>query len=733
MPNHLKFQLFSNLSCYLSKLLILTCCLAFNAWALQFSALPVIDLSLTQNVKTQKATKTRQWQHLVSQEEKLYLSDELGNLHLVDVASQEQTNLVNNQAELSQHRPLQSEPLQPRALQTRPLSVKKHFPKLIRLDTFALHPNFANEEKQGHLTLYTSHLEALNNHSKTKRIVDLAMLNNISFEQAVAEKVFNYELVIAEWRLKNDSSLALAKQGMREVLRIPVPSKEDKVVGLAFNRYVKPWQVNYGLLFVALADNAQYANNALFSGAILRVKPDKFGFHSYSVPASNPFLANSELNNELMLYGVANIQHFGWLKNNESAVVIHYQQKDSADLALVDFASNFAESSTPLLLFSSTEDQLLNMALPAPQAITTLGKQLFVLEKKSTWLISSISQNPPHQRVPIWQFTFEQISPLAQLGLHVSDNGQLLLFNKSSGLINRLQVNKPALNSTATTKQQAATSPSPYLVSSKMKIIVVWFLWVAVIGLIIFCYKLIFKQRKREHLYHSFARLTLNKKQNKISFYKRHQNQACKTIPVERVKEIQVLLNEQPLLSISAGHYFSQQQEQELRLTCSREKQVKMIHQRLRCLQLVLTDVDDHQVPVCVYFREGYQRLTKENYTQIVDLIVEWLWFFSRYLNPELSAEAESAEAVSNINLLAQDDENVAENSSNINGSSIRESGASESDATKDEKSEQVEQENIAMITALDKLVKFKQQGFITEQEFVEAKAKILQDISQEM
>ncbi len=98
----------------------------------------------------------------------------------------------------------------------------------------------------------------------------------------------------------------------REVLRVSVPVDDHPIRQIEFNHYAEPGDEDYGLLYIAQGDGSIQSatsgggqrNDAL--GKILRIDPLESEDGPYSVPASNPFVGDDTMLDEVYALGFRN-------------------------------------------------------------------------------------------------------------------------------------------------------------------------------------------------------------------------------------------------------------------------------------------------------------------------------------------------------------------------------------------------------------------------------------------
>lgn len=119
------------------------------------------------------------------------------------------------------------------------------------------------------------------------------------------------ESVLAEWTVDLQTG-QVDEASYREVFRVGMIALDHPIRGVVFNPYAAPGDEDYGLLYVGHGDASEQSavagdgqnNDAL--GKILRIDPLQSGASSYTVPASNPFVGNASLPDEVYALGFRN-------------------------------------------------------------------------------------------------------------------------------------------------------------------------------------------------------------------------------------------------------------------------------------------------------------------------------------------------------------------------------------------------------------------------------------------
>lgn len=158
----------------------------------------------------------------------------------------------------------------------------------------AFHPDFANNGK-----FYTSIME--------DRPVSTAGHTYIS---DVASPV-SADSVLVEWTYDHGLE-QVDTTSYREVFRVGIPVYDHPIKQIGFNPLASPIDEDYGLLYVAHGDGSIQAadpgggQNSDGRGKIIRIDPLIDGANSYSVPATNPFVGDAGMLDEVYALGFRN-------------------------------------------------------------------------------------------------------------------------------------------------------------------------------------------------------------------------------------------------------------------------------------------------------------------------------------------------------------------------------------------------------------------------------------------
>ncbi|WP_440877181.1 hypothetical protein [Thalassotalea sp. PLHSN55] len=595
--------------------------------------------------------------------------------------------------------------------------------KFIKLTAMAMHPSFALREQNGTAVIYTAHIEHYNAALKAIRLT-------------ANEEKHAFDLVVLQWQLNPANKESIDINSKREVLRLNVPSEQITINQLGFNPYVQSWDDNYGLLHIAITSEDAAQQAPLYSGAILRINPEKFGLKSYTIPASNPFNSNATINNEIITLGLNKLNKFLWQKRNTNQFIIHHNQAGLDQLSLVNIGDNFltkTNSNTHVLWQASEQQQLGLPILYSGRAIPELRDQLLFLVRENTnlaWQLSSIPLTQLQQNQQAGNLVADV--PLA----HLTSSSKVALFlNGEDRLAIHDQDNHNIIELSSTQSKQAGSvqtrneKQNESANSNANNMLILLLLVLAGVGVYWFKFR---PNNKKDHghLYKTFARFELDNEQQTLAFYDRHSDTVKTTLAVNDISASEVLLNESSinLINADAENGFNETIETEIRNAFAKEYRDKMIDGKIRHFDISITDVNNKTFSICLYYRKGNQRLTKIKYEKALEQCIDWCWFIAEHLNTENTAKRIVAKAT--VKKVQKKVTTKATSKPAPKPAPIKKNVGAPTNT--DKNSQQIHSNSgtdTAIVDALDKLVNLKQQGFINEREFELAKAKLLQDL----
>ena len=211
---------------------------------------------------------------------------------------------------------------------------------------FDFHPDFADPNKAGHRKVYTGYA--------VDSSFDVAGLDfKIQDYQDNPRPGIN-QYAIAEWEVDSIGK-AIDTSTFREVLRYQTEGVNPHGLGeIAFNPLSQPGDADYGLLYAAIADGNAQGNDPPAAGYLqdldnpfgktIRINPLQDGGSAYSIPASNPFVGQSGVLEEIYAFGFRDQQTFSFAgDSNDETVLITFDigAADREEVSLVRAGGNY--------------------------------------------------------------------------------------------------------------------------------------------------------------------------------------------------------------------------------------------------------------------------------------------------------------------------------------------------------------------------------------------------------
>jgi hypothetical protein len=175
------------------------------------------------------------------------------------------------------------------------------------------------------------------------------------------------------------------------------------------------------------------------------------------------------------------------------------------------------------------------------------------------------------------------------------------------------------------------------------------------------------------------------------------------------------IINDQP------QNAFSNQGEVDIRDLFTIEHHGIMVEDKIRIIEIILSEKDvSHKV--CLYLRKGNNRLTNTTYHQVIDILIDLCWVISKHINPQ-ATETRLIPIVANFAVPVRH----TATSQPMNNDNVKHSiKAKENYKTTVPKPVGHTTQHIEVVDGLDKLVNLHQQGYLSDEEFRLAKAKLL-------
>ncbi|SEL49250.1 hypothetical protein SAMN05216262_11239 [Colwellia chukchiensis] len=596
--------------------------------------------------------------------------------------------------------------------------------QIIALNAITLDPSFHYRDSDGYQTFYTAHTEI----SKTKAS-KLKPANN--------ELNLPYDAVIMRWQLSQFNGQAPKLNQQHEVMRIAINQVNEPILQLSFNPFIESWQDDYGLLFVALSYSEALQNDPLYAGTILRINPSKFGLLGYMTPVDNPFLKEANIVKETAIIVGQPITHFDWFKRGMHSLLLHITHQDKQRLVAARIGDDWRKAIPKAQI---KKDLPLATKLTKPKLYhgrihaRLRGKALSLKQAQSHWLLQPIplqnqDQSAASSQDPPMVLELQKNNAAAKFSLHQDHDGELLLLEHKQARI--YTINASTDINTATTPATPVSTPANN--SSGFSLIVM-----VVIMLSISFWYLKRRHSKRQHfLYQQWSNFQVNTATKSLSLFKRHAKQAETTLDLTTITHSELLLNDELVSRVSAApeQAFSNACEQAVMTAFAKEHRLKMLDNKQRKIQLRLTLEQKKSQLICLYYRVGNIRHTKLNYTQALNKALDWQWLISGQLNPEATPKrkikVQLAPPQAPAPKVIPERHNTAATANQTQTNQTNQTHADQTDAlVEPQQNEPTGTTDAKLVAALDKLVLLKQQGFLTEQEFSSAKAKILQDLT---
>jgi hypothetical protein len=204
-------------------------------------------------------------------------------------------------------------------------------PSIIALTAITLDPSFSYRDRDGYHTFYTAHTEASQN-TRSKLSPKNIKIN------------LPFDAVIMRWQISSVRNTIPRLIQQHEVMRIAISGQQENIRQLSFNPYLAPWHNDFGLLFIALARSDALKNEALYDGAILRIKPEKQGLNNYTIPADNPFTNTADIHNEIVFIAGQNTENFDWIKNSAPNLLVQFNQPDANVLITANIGDDWRKA-----------------------------------------------------------------------------------------------------------------------------------------------------------------------------------------------------------------------------------------------------------------------------------------------------------------------------------------------------------------------------------------------------
>lgn len=616
---------------------------------------------------------------------------------------------------------------------------------MLQLTAFTLHPNFSLRDQTGFGTFYTAHVEKVTSNRKRQRL------------KVSTTTPLSYDAIVTEWQLNADKQVDESSQ--REVLRIAVPTLENGIKQLGFNPYSKSWHDDFAQLYISLSQSSELKQQPLYSGAILRIQPQRNGINSYSVPLDNPYYANEKFDKTLYLFGAGNINQFIWPDRYDSQLLISHQYnfKNTTRhwLSYSDGGEDWRKQAPTKFLYQNKKMLSANSLLVyrGQNAPTLRNKLLLLTKNQKQWQLNSLSNEiSPETRLennqsnkqrkvlpsPTVEWLLKQQAlQTSHLTLYRDNRGELLFFNEDSGAIYQLFQQDISLD--VNKSQENGFSWITFFFFT---------LLILLIGYVLYQMKTQ-QQSAKAFVRREFSNLTLSEDKLSIKLFKRHEKEAEKIVALADVKQFQILLGDLVVSTINTtmGHGFNADHEQALREIFHIEQIAKMTDNKIRRINIAINTQAKKKHVICLYLRKGSDRITKKGYFTVVDEAIDWCWLIAKNINSEQTGErslkSKSTADIVHSEHKTHDDTPLHKQAAIIRPVPLPRESIVESKKVAEVVISAKNNDEITLVdnhaattielakvetdlvNALEKLVKLQQQGFLTADEFEQAKAKL--------
>jgi hypothetical protein len=607
-----------------------------------------------------------------------------------------------------------------------------------RLTALTLHPSFSLADKTGYQTFFTAHIEPIKTNNNVARLTKLKNPTPLPFDA-----------VVTQWKYDSSAIKVIDVKQRREVLRIAVPTGTHQIQKIAFNPYNKIWYDDYGLMHVALSENnhenTSTKEDALYSGVVLRINPEKFGLRNYMIPNSNPFAKTSDINKEIFILGAKNIKSFSWSKQHHDALLVQHIYDDKHQVAVAKKGTDWREAYQNKLVFPFESKITSNAKIftyYGRKLKTFVGNILYLSKNTTNWQLAKLNTTPNIIKTKeepsvttIELLNNGELASQSKISLFFDHANEPLILDHTRKQLLSMTVNQTLVdNDNSNDKkvqiadsQDEQTSPESSNTYGKLLFILLLLILSAVF------YQLRPKRNAAKvKLRNQFARFELDDTETTLSFYKRHQSEIDSQLNTADIIKSEVFLNDNSVCIINKdnGNGFNEQRENQLRLSFTQAHRHKLIDKEIRQVNLYLTDKDAKTHVICLYLRKGNQRLTKAKYFDTLETAIDWSWFIANQLNPADTGIRAVKETVINKPRAKVHTKPKVSPVNAPKSESKTEPKEPEIIKKTQEELHDIAVHDSELINALDKLVNLKQQGFLTDEEFSLAKAKILSDMA---
>lgn len=206
------------------------------------------------------------------------------------------------------------------------------------LQSFALHPQFAEANTAGYGKIYTW-LDAVRQDSPA--------------DFSTKSEQVTHHTVLLEWTARDIATASYDGAAPRELMRLQQPFRNHNGGAIAFNPTSAQGDADFGKLYIGVGDGGSGGDplkvaqdqGSIF-GKILRIDP--MGRNSrngkYGIPADNPFLNQARALPEIFAYGLRNPQQFAWDTDSGQMLTTDIGQGTVEEVSLVAAGDNLGWS-----------------------------------------------------------------------------------------------------------------------------------------------------------------------------------------------------------------------------------------------------------------------------------------------------------------------------------------------------------------------------------------------------
>ena len=605
------------------------------------------------------------------------------------------------------------------------LDIQKAIPSknFIKLSAFTLHPSFSLKDQPGSDKAFTAHIEL---HSSDNRSVRIEAKNS--------EVENSFDLVVTEWQLNQATKKSFAPSSKREIIRIGVPDENYLITQLEFNPYVQSWDEDYGFLFITVSNSGAISQFPLLSGSVLRINPTKFGLKNYTIPSNNPFISNDKILSEIIATGLNGIQKVFWDKRFSNEIFSTSISNEKLLIARHKIGLDARSKKLPGKLWQQeNEGKISNVLHYDGKTNKSLNSNfLFLDSAPDGWLLNALNVSPNStQTRPEWHINNSLISNQNKLSLFQTATEEIAVFDHSNASIYTVNYNASNIEKSVSTPNHSSRTNS----TSSSNNLLLFFIIVLLIfaGLIYFTRFSKAKRIRKHGLSDYYSRFDLSQSKQSIALYNRHQTEPSCHVRLSDIVESSTFLNGVKINTINAstGHGFDMSIEHDMQQAFADEHRDKMIDDKVRQISVSLKDKEDNTYEICLYYRRGNHRLTKIQYHDVLNTIFDWSWLIAKQINP--SEVGKRKIKVKPKQELPKKAKAVPTQNKQTPKTQEVKSEVSPNSETGKDLHTQAEIESInsdtEIVNALDKLVRLKQNGFLNEKEFEQAKSKLLHNL----